>query len=342
MNDYFDDRIIEPTLEPEDLDTTNKLRPLMLSDFIGQSQVKENLSIYMEAAKSRGDTLDHILLYGPPGLGKTTLAHIIANELGSNIKTASGPTIEKSGDLAAILSTLEPNDVLFIDEIHRIPKYIEEILYSAMEDYKLDIIIGGEGQSRSIKIDLPPFTLVGATTRAGDLSSPLRDRFGIVSKLEFYTDEELTEIVERTARVLNTKIEKKAAFEIAIRSRKTPRIANRLLKRVSDFALVEGKDKIDLDIVKKSLERLKINPHGLDSTDVEYLMSIIKKFNGGPVGIESIASSIGEEATTIEDVIEPFLLQEGYVKRTSRGRVVTEKTYKEFKINEQKTLFDEY
>ena len=324
-------------------DTFEKnIRPDSFDEYIGQTDVKENIKVFVAAAKLRNTSLDHVLLYGPPGLGKTTLAHIIANELGSNIKTASGPTIEKSGDLAAILSTLEPNDVLFIDEIHRIPKYIEEILYSAMEDYKLDIIIGGEGQSRSIKIDLPPFTLVGATTRAGDLSSPLRDRFGIVSKLEFYTDEELTEIVERTARVLNTKIEKKAAFEIAIRSRKTPRIANRLLKRVSDFALVEGKDKIDLDIVKKSLERLKINPHGLDSTDVEYLMSIIKKFNGGPVGIESIASSIGEEATTIEDVIEPFLLQEGYVKRTSRGRIITEKTYREFKINEQKTLFDEY
>ncbi len=324
-------------------DTFEKnIRPDSFDEYIGQTDVKENIKVFVSAAKLRNTSLDHVLLYGPPGLGKTTLAHIIANELGSNIKTASGPTIEKSGDLAAILSTLEPNDVLFIDEIHRIPKYIEEILYSAMEDYKLDIIIGGDGQSRSIKIDLPPFTLVGATTRAGDLSSPLRDRFGIVSKLEFYSDEELTEIVERTARVINTPIEHKAAYEIAIRSRKTPRIANRLLKRVSDFALVEGKDKIDLDIVKKSLERLKINPHGLDSTDVEYLMSIIKKFNGGPVGIESIASSIGEEATTIEDVIEPFLLQEGYVKRTSRGRIITEKTYKEFKINEQKTLFDEY
>lgn len=324
-------------------DTFEKnIRPDSFDEYIGQNDVKENIKVFVSAAKMRNVSLDHVLLYGPPGLGKTTLAHIIANELGSNIKTASGPTIEKSGDLAAILSTLEPNDVLFIDEIHRIPKYIEEILYSAMEDFKLDIIIGGEGQSRSIKIDLPPFTLVGATTRAGDLSSPLRDRFGIVCKLEFYTDEELTQIVERTSRVIETEIDHDAAFEIAIRSRKTPRIANRLLKRVSDFALVEGTGKIDLDIVKKSLERLKINPHGLDRTDVEYLMSIIKKFNGGPVGIESIASSIGEEATTIEDVIEPFLLQEGYVKRTSRGRVITEKTYREFKINEQKTLFDEY
>ena len=335
----MDERIV--TNHELETDTFEKnIRPDSFDEYIGQTDVKENIKVFVKAAKIRKTNLDHVLLYGPPGLGKTTLAHIIANERGSNIKTASGPTIEKSGDLAAILSTLEPNDVLFIDEIHRIPRYIEEILYSAMEDFKLDIIIGSDGQSRNIKIDLPPFTLVGATTRAGDLSSPLRDRFGIVSKLEFYTDEELTKIVERTARVIGSKIEKTAAHEIAIRSRKTPRIANRLLKRVSDFALVEGSDKITLDIVKKSLERLKINANGLDSTDVEYLMSIIKKFNGGPVGIESIASSIGEEATTIEDVIEPFLLQEGYVKRTSRGRIITEKTYREFKINEQKTLFD--
>ena len=336
----MDERVV--TNHELETDTFEKsIRPDSFDEYIGQTDVKENIKVFVKAAKIRNTNLDHVLLYGPPGLGKTTLAHIIANELGSNIKTASGPTIEKSGDLAAILSTLEPNDVLFIDEIHRIPRYIEEILYSAMEDFKLDIIIGGgDGQSRNIKIDLPPFTLVGATTRAGDLSSPLRDRFGIVSKLEFYTDEELTQIVERTARVIGSKIDKDAAKEIAVRSRKTPRIANRLLKRVSDFALVEGAKKIDLEIVKKALDRLKINPNGLDSTDIEYLMSIIKKFNGGPVGIESIASSIGEEATTIEDVIEPFLLQEGYVKRTSRGRIVTEKTYREFKINEQKTLFD--
>jgi len=316
------------------------IRPDSFDEYIGQTDVKENIKVFVKAAKMRNTNLDHVLLYGPPGLGKTTLAHIIANELGSNIKTASGPTIEKSGDLAAILSTLEPNDVLFIDEIHRIPRYIEEILYSAMEDFKLDIIIGGEGQSRNIKIDLPPFTLVGATTRAGDLSAPLRDRFGIVSKLEFYTNEELTEIVKRSARVLELNIDEDSAREIAIRSRKTPRIANRLLKRVGDFALVEGDGVITLPLVQKALQRLKINNSGLDSTDVEYLMSIIEKFNGGPVGIESIASSIGEESTTIEDVIEPFLLQEGYVKRTSRGRIVTEKTYQEFKINNQKTLFD--
>lgn len=316
------------------------IRPQNFDEYIGQSDVKENIKVFVSAAKMRNTSLDHVLLYGPPGLGKTTLSHIIANELGVNIKTASGPTIEKSGDLAAILSTLEPYDVLFIDEIHRIPRYIEEILYSAMEDFKLDIIIGGEGQSRNIKIDLPPFTLVGATTRAGDLTAPLRDRFGIVSKLEFYTNEELSQIVKRSARVLGLEIDDDAAYEIAKRSRKTPRIANRLLKRVSDFALVDGNGVIDLNIVKSSLKRLKIDESGLDSTDIEYLMSIINKFNGGPVGIESIASSIGEEATTIEDVIEPFLLQEGYVKRTSRGRVITEKTYKEFKINNQQSLFD--
>ncbi len=335
----MDERIV--TNHELEADTFEKtIRPDSFDEYIGQKDVKENIKVFVSAAKMRGTSLDHVLLYGPPGLGKTTLAHIIANELGSNIKTASGPTIEKSGDLAAILSTLEPNDVLFIDEIHRIPRYIEEILYSAMEDFKLDIIIGSDGQSRNIKIDLPPFTLVGATTRAGDLTAPLRDRFGIVSKLEFYSNEELSLIVKRSSRVLSLEIEDEAAYEIAKRSRKTPRIANRLLKRVSDFALVNGNGIITLDIVKSSLKRLKIDESGLDSTDIEYLMSIINKFNGGPVGIESIASSIGEEATTIEDVIEPFLLQEGYVKRTSRGRVITEKTYKEFKINNQQSLFD--
>ena len=335
----MDERIV--TNHELEADTFEKtIRPDSFDEYVGQTDVKENIKVFVSAARMRGTNLDHVLLYGPPGLGKTTLAHIIANELGSNIKTASGPTIEKSGDLAAILSTLEPNDVLFIDEIHRIPRYIEEILYSAMEDFKLDIIIGGEGQSRNIKIDLPPFTLVGATTRAGDLTAPLRDRFGIISKLEFYTNEELSQIVKRSARVLNLEIEDDAAYEIAKRSRKTPRIANRLLKRVSDFALVNGDGVISLDIVKTSLKRLKIDESGLDSTDIEYLMSIINKFNGGPVGIESIASSIGEETTTIEDVIEPFLLQEGYVKRTSRGRIITEKTYKKFKINNQQSLFD--
>ena len=335
----MDERIVtNHELEADSFEKT--IRPDSFDEYIGQSDVKENIKVFVKAALLRNTNLDHVLLYGPPGLGKTTLAHIIANELGTNIKTASGPTIEKSGDLAAILSTLEQNDVLFIDEIHRIPRYIEEILYSAMEDFKLDIIIGGEGQSRSIKIDLPPFTLIGATTRSGDLSAPLRDRFGIMCKLEFYSNEELSEIVKRSARVLNLEIEDDAAHEIAIRSRKTPRIANRLLKRVGDFALVEGDGVITLELVKKALTRLKINESGLDIADVQYLMSIIEKFNGGPVGIESIASSIGEEATTIEDVIEPFLLQEGYVKRTSRGRIVTEKAYREFKINNQRTLFD--
>lgn len=303
------------------------IRPQSFEEYIGQSDVKENIKVFVKAAVMRETSLDHVLLYGPPGLGKTTLSHIIANELGVNIKTASGPTIEKSGDLAAILSTLEPYDVLFIDEIHRIPKYIEEILYSAMEDFKLDIIIGSDGQSRNIKIDLPPFTLVGATTRAGDLSSPLRDRFGITCKLNYYTNEELTEIVKRSARVLELTIEEDAAKIIARRSRKTPRIANRLLKRVSDFALVNGEGTIIKEITNSSLTRLHVDEYGLDSTDIEYLESLINKFNGGPVGIESIAASIGEEQTTIEDVIEPFLLQEGFIKRTTRGRQVTDKTY---------------
>lgn len=303
------------------------IRPQNFDEYIGQTEVKENIKVFVKAAVMREVSLDHVLLYGPPGLGKTTLSHIIANELGVNIKTASGPTIEKSGDLAAILSTLEPYDVLFIDEIHRIPKYIEEILYSAMEDFKLDIIIGTDGQSRSIKIDLPPFTLVGATTRAGDLSSPLRDRFGITCKLNYYTTEELTTIVKRSAKVLDLAIEDDAAQIIAKRSRKTPRIANRLLKRVSDFALVNGEGIITKEITNSSLKRLQVDEYGLDHTDIEYLTSLINRFNGGPVGIESIAASIGEEQTTIEDVIEPFLLQEGFIKRTTRGRQVTDKTY---------------
>ncbi len=268
-----------------------------------------------------------VLLYGPPGLGKTTLSFIIAHEMGTNIKTASGPSIEKSGDLAAILSSLEPGDVLFIDEIHRMPRYIEEILYPAMEDFSLDIIVGSEGNSRNIKIDLPPFTLVGATTRAGDLSSPLRDRFGIVSKLQFYTVDELETIIKRTARVLQVECDDEAAHELAKRSRGTPRIANRLFKRVRDFALVKNDGVVDLNITLEALKRLKVDDLGLDNTDHELLLAIINKFNGGPVGIEAIASSIGEEVTTIEDVCEPYLLQEGLIKRTSRGRIVTDRAY---------------
>lgn len=315
------------------------IRPDSLDEYIGQTEVKENMRVFIEAAKLRDESLDHVLLYGPPGLGKTTLAYIIAHELGRNIKTASGPSIEKSGDLAAILSTLEPGDVLFIDEIHRMPRYIEEILYPAMEDFSLDIIVGSDGNSRNIKIDLPPFTLVGATTRAGDLTGPLRDRFGIVSRLEYYTEEELFQIIKRTSRVLGVKIEDDAAKELSKRSRGTPRVANRMFKRVRDFALVMGNGNIDEKITKLSLERLKIDELGLDNIDKQLLEAIIYKFNGGPVGIESLAASISEEVTTIEDVYEPYLLQLGFIKRTTRGRVVTEKAYEHLNIKLDDRLF---
>ena len=321
----MNDRIMSSEEFKEDKDMT--IRPVSLDEYVGQSEIKENLGVFIKSSIMRGETLDHILLYGPPGLGKTTLAYIIANELGTNIKTASGPSIEKSGDLAAILSTLEEGDVLFIDEIHRIPRYIEEILYPAMEDFYLDIIVGSDGSSRNIKINLPHFTLVGATTRAGDLSSPLRDRFGIISKLNFYTEEELYQIIKRTSRVLDTPITDDAARELAKRSRGTPRIANRLFKRVRDFALVYGDGIINKNILEKSLDRLKVDKTGLDDTDYNLLLAIVERFNGGPVGLEALASSIGEEASTIEDVYEPYLLQQGYLKRTARGRVVTDKTY---------------
>ena len=332
------DRIVDAEVMEED-SFEESIRPSRLDDYIGQTEVKENLEVFIKAAKLREEPLDHVLLYGPPGLGKTTLSYIIANELGSNIKTSSGPAIEKSGDLAAVLSNLEPGDVLFIDEIHRIPRFIEEILYSAMEDFTLDIVIGSDSSSRSIKIDLPPFTLVGATTRAGDLTGPLRDRFGIISKLQYYTVEDLTLIVKRTSKVLGCTIDEDAANELARRSRGTPRIANRLLKRVRDYALVKGNGNIDIEITRYALDKLKVDSLGLDNTDYNLLKAIIEKFNGGPVGIEAIASSIGEEQSTIEDVYEPYLLQIGLLKRTSRGRIATKAAYEHLNIQTQESLF---
>lgn len=333
-----EENILDAEIQASDTFDLN-IRPQSLKEYVGQKEITNNLSIFIEAAKKRNESLDHVLLYGPPGLGKTTLAHIIANELGANLKTASGPSIEKSGDLAAVLSNLEPGDVLFIDEIHRMPKFIEEILYPAMEDFELDIVIQNDGRSRNIKIDLPPFTLVGATTRAGDISSPLRDRFGIVSKLNYYTDEELFSIIKRTSRVLAMDITDAAAKIISKRCRKTPRIANRLFKRVRDFALVKDLETIDEETTLDALNRLKVDAYGLDAIDLEYLNALITKFNGGPVGVETIATSIGEEVSTIEDVVEPFLLQEGFIKRTPRGRVVTEKSYDHLHISHNETLF---
>ncbi len=332
------ERLIDANERLEDSFERN-IRPEHLDEYIGQTEIKENLRVFIKAALMREEPLDHVLLYGPPGLGKTTLAHIIANELGTSIKTASGPSIEKTGDLAAILSTLEPGDVLFIDEIHRMPKFIEEVLYPAMEDFEIDLVVGTEGKSRNIKIDLPPFTLVGATTRAGDISSPLRDRFGIISKLEYYKKEELKSIIKRTSRVLEMPINDDAAEELSGRCRKTPRIANRLFKRVRDFALVEGDASITKTLAMDSLKRLKVDEYGLDAIDIEYLTSLITKFNGGPVGVETIATSIGEEVSTIEDVVEPFLLQEGFIKRTPRGRVATEKAYDHLKIDHNTSMF---
>ncbi len=332
------ERLLSSNLMQEDEDIN--LRPQTLNEYVGQTGLKENLRIFIQAAKSREESLDHVLLYGPPGLGKTTLAYILSHEMESNIRITSGPSIERSGDLAAILSTLQAGDVLFIDEIHRLPKAVEEVLYPAMEDYAIDVVVGKEASVRSIRLELPPFTLVGATTRAGDLTAPLRDRFGIVSKLDYYTQEELKQIIERTSRVMETSIDKAAVHEIAKRSRGTPRIANRLFRRVRDFAQVLNDGHIDLKVAELALDRLKVDHLGLDDVDIRYLKGIIERFKGGPVGLDAIASSIQEEAMTLEDVYEPYLLQIGFINRTARGRVVTQKAYQHLGILMQEGLFE--
>lgn len=305
------------------------LRPKRLSEYVGQEKLKEMLNVFIQTAKQREESLDHVLLYGPPGLGKTTLANIIANEMGTNFRAVTAPSISRTGDLAAILSSLEAGDVLFIDEIHRLPKIVEEVLYSAMEDFSIDIVVGKDSTAQTIRIDLPPFTLIGATTRCGDISSPLRDRFGIVNQINYYTKDELKKIVNRTSKVFYFEISDEAALEIAMRSRGTPRIANRLFRRVRDFAqYANNNNYIDIDVTKESLIKLGIDNDGLDETDHKFLKAIIERFNGGPVGLAPVAASIGEELVTLEDVYEPFLLQEGFIVRTPRGRIATDKAYR--------------
>ena len=326
----MEDRIISTQILPEDVNTENNLRPTMLADYIGQEKAKSNLKVFIEAAKNRNEALDHVLLYGPPGLGKTTMASIIANEMGSHMKITSGPAIEKPGELAAILNNLNENDVLFIDEIHRLNRQVEEVLYPAMEDFAIDIMIGKGQAARSIRLDLPHFTLVGATTRAGMLTAPLRDRFGVVNRLEFYSTEELAEIVTRSANVLDIEIDDRGAIEIARRSRGTPRLANRLLKRVRDFAQVSYDGIITGEVAKNALDKLEVDSFGLDQIDRNILLTIIEKFGGKPVGLDTLAAAIGEDPGTIEDVYEPYLIKNGLLARTPKGRVVTDLTYKHF------------
>lgn len=332
------DNLLTPNLKQTEEQYDVSLRPLTLSEYVGQEQFKDNLKVFITAAKNRDEPLDHILLYGPPGLGKTTLAYVIANEMGTNIRLVNGPSIEKTGDLAAILSSLGEGDVLFIDEIHRIPRVVEEILYEAMEDYRLTFMTGHNEDARNITINLKPFTLVGATTKPGDLSSPLRDRFGIINRLNYYTIEELEKIVKRTSRVFNMPISDEASNMIAVRSRGTPRIANRLYRRIRDFASYEFNDKIDSKLTENSLMRLRIDALGLDEIDVRYLTALIKRFNGGPVGLETLASTIGEEIRNLEEVYEPYLLKLGLINKTPRGRVATEKAYEHLKLS----LFDRF